>query len=73
MHILLHRQDGKEQFLRQWNWCLITDMRSWYHEYNHSPDRAFDLIDPDEQIAELKRAKDVIKGTTSRSCEATIT
>ncbi|MEA1998750.1 MAG: hypothetical protein U9N61_05430 [Euryarchaeota archaeon] len=30
-------------------------------------------MDLDEQIAELKRAKDVIEGTAGRNCEATVT
>jgi len=36
------------------------------HGYDHSPDRAFDLMDLDEQILELKRAKDVIEGVSGR-------
>ena len=36
------------------------------HGYDHSPDRAFDLMDLDEQIVELKRAKDVIEGVSGR-------
>ena len=42
------------------------------HGYDHSPDRAFDLMDLDEQILELKRAKDV-GGITGRNCGATVT
>ncbi|PXF60751.1 MAG: polysaccharide deacetylase, partial [Candidatus Methanogaster sp.] len=36
------------------------------HGYDHSPDRAFDLMDLDEQILELERAKDVIEGVSGR-------
>ena len=36
------------------------------HGYDHSPDRAFDLMDLDEQIRELKRAKAVIEGVSGR-------
>ena len=43
------------------------------HGYDHSPDRAFDLTDLDEQIRELKRAKVAIEGTTGKNCEATVT
>ena len=45
---------------------MITGMRPWCHGYDHSPDRAFDLMDLDEQIRELKRAKDVIEGVSGR-------
>lgn len=43
------------------------------HGYDHFPDRAFDLMDLDEQIREFKRAKDVIEGNAGRNCEATVT
>lgn len=36
------------------------------HGYDHSPDRALDLMNLDEQIAELKRAKDVIEDIAGR-------
>jgi peptidoglycan/xylan/chitin deacetylase (PgdA/CDA1 family) len=36
------------------------------HGYDHSPDRAFDLMDLDEQILVLKRAKDVIEDVSGR-------
>ncbi len=43
------------------------------HGYDHSPNRAFDLMDLAEQIRELNRAKDVIGGIAGRNCEATVT
>ena len=37
------------------------------HGYDHSPDHAFDLMDLDEQILKLNRAKDVIEGIAGRN------
>jgi peptidoglycan/xylan/chitin deacetylase (PgdA/CDA1 family) len=36
------------------------------HGYDHSPDRALDLMSLDEQTLELKKAKDVIEGIAGR-------
>ena len=36
------------------------------HGYDHSPERAFDLLSYDEQVKELRRAKTVIEGVAGR-------
>ena len=36
------------------------------HGYDHSPEKAFDLLSYDEQLKELKKAKTVIEGVAGR-------
>ncbi|GFO96770.1 putative xylanase/chitin deacetylase [groundwater metagenome] len=39
------------------------------HGYDHSPDRAFDSMSLDEQVAELRKAKAVIEDIAGRICD----
>ena len=36
------------------------------HGYDHAPEKAFDVLSYDEQVTELKRAKDVIEAAAGR-------